>query len=273
MNHADARYLEAKRTVDDRALAPRVRDRLRSELPAEPHVLEAGVGTGTTIPRLLEWGITARRYRGVDRSGDLLEYAREHRTAELDAEPSRDGFRVDDLTIVFEQGDALSVFGEEQADLLVAQAFLDVVPLPEALSVFERALRPGGLLYAPITFDGGTYFQPDHPADDSIEAAYHDHIDGQPGRDARAGRHLLNQCRERDGDLLAIESSDWIVYPSDETYPADERYFLDTILGFVEDAIGNHPDADDWLNARRRHLAAGELSYVAHQYDVLYRTA
>ena len=27
----------------------------------------------------------------------------------------------------------------------------------------------------------------------------------------------------------------------------------------------------DWLAARREHLAAGELTYVAHQYDLLYR--
>jgi hypothetical protein len=124
-------------------------------------------------------------------------------------------------------------------------------------------------VYAPITFDGETAFQPDHPADDAVVAAYHDAIDAEPGRDSRAGRHLLDRCRVRDGDLLAVGASDWVVYPP---YPADERGFLATILEFVAAAIEGRVDgAADWLRTRRRQLDAGELSYVAHGYDVLYR--
>ena len=55
-------------------------------------------------------------------------------------------------------------------------------------------------------------------------------------------------------------------------YPADERAFLATILEFVSDAVeGRVEGAVDWLRTRRRQLDAGELSYVAHGYDVLYR--
>ncbi len=271
MNHAAPRYLEAKRSVDDRALSSRVRERLLAERPEEPRILEAGCGTGTMVPRLHAWGVEAGSYRGVDRSAAVLERARKRR-AELDAEPIDGGFRVDDLDARFERGDALSAFDGEQADLIVAASFLDLVPIREAFDAFEDALQPGGLVYAPLTFDGGTIFQPDHPADRAIEAAYHDDIDGRPGRDARAGRHVLDHLRECGGRLLSVASSDWIVRPRSGDYPAAERTFLAMILGFVADAVGDQPEADDWLQTRRRQLENGALSYVAHQYDVLYRT-
>jgi SAM-dependent methyltransferase len=270
MSHADGRYLEAKRSVDDRALDRRVRDRLLDELPAEPRVLEAGAGTGVTVPRLLDWGVTAGSYRGVDRDAGVLDIARERRLAELDATPTDGGFRVADLDVTFDRGEALEALAGDRGDLVVAQAFLDLVPVDEALDAFEAALAPGGLVYAPITFDGGTVFQPDHPADEAVVAAYHEAIDGRPGRDVHAGRHLLDRCREREGDLLAVGASDWVVHPRDGRYPDDERYFLATILGFVESAVET-PGIDAWLRTRRRQLEAGRLSYVAHGYDVCYR--
>jgi SAM-dependent methyltransferase len=282
MNHAATRYLEAKRSVDERALSSRVRDRLLADLPADPRVLEAGCGTGVTVSRLRAWGVDPASYRGVDRDADVVAFARRVRPAALrraghDAVATDEGFAVDGRPFVFEEGDALTAFRDEgAADLLVAQAFADLVPIDEMMDAFEAALRPGGLVYLPITFDGGTVFQPDHPADAAVERAYHRAIDRRPGRDARAGRHLADLLRRRAGDLLAMSSSDWIVRPRDGAYPADEAHFLERILGFVEAALAAAPESvdgsDAWLDARREQLAAGELTYVAHQYDLLYRT-
>ncbi|MFC6962987.1 class I SAM-dependent methyltransferase [Halocatena marina] len=273
MNYAVPQYLEAKRTVDTRAFSARVRDRLLAELPEKPRILEAGCGTGTMVSRLHKWGVEAGTYRGVDRSESVLAYAREQREAELNAEPIDGGFRVADLNVRFEQGDALSVFKGEDADLLIAASFLDLVPIREAFDAFNDALKSDGLIYAPLTFDGGTIFQPDHPADREIERVYHDHIDSLPGRDVRAGRRVLDHLRERSGRLLSVAPSDWIIRPRAGAYPANERAFLATILEFVAEAVGDHPDADDWLHIRRQQLEDGVLSYVAHQYDFLYRTA
>jgi len=274
MEHANVRYLEAKRTVDDRALNRRVRDRLLAELPPNPEIVEFAAGTGVTVPRLIEWGLDAFDYRGIEQDADLVAYARDRRAAELattldGVRPTEHGFRAGDATAAFQAGDALAC--EAEADLVVAQAFADLVPLDDLLDALDRSLAPGGLAYLPITFDGGTLFQPDHPVDDRVEAAYHDWIDAKPGRDPRAGRHLLDRFREHSGDLLAAGASDWIVRPVDD-YPADERYFLSTILDFVAEALENTDvaGAADWLESRRDQLAAGELTYVAHQYDLLY---
>jgi hypothetical protein len=214
------------------------------------------------------------------------------RRAGHDVEVTDDGFAAGDRSVTFEVDDALVEFedGSEasggvgggdtgdggDADLFVASAFADLVPLDALVEAFESVLVPGGLAYLPITFDGGTVFQPDHPADAAVERAYHRAIDGVPGRDARAGRHLVDLLGRRSGDLLSVAASDWIVRPRGEGYPADEAYFLDCILGFVEEALGGAdepvPGLDGWLRARRDQLAAGELTYVAHQYDLLYRT-
>lgn len=272
MDHADVRYLESKRTVDDRALSPRVRDRLLELLPSSPHILDAGAGTGSTVARLVGWGITAGTYWGVDVSERVLDYARERRQEALGGAPTAHGFRVQDLDVRFEPGNALTAFEGAEADLVVAQSFLDLVDLDEALAAFERALHPGGLLYAPLTFDGETIFQPDHPADDEIVPAYHDHLEQHPDRDSRAGRHVLDRLREADGTIEAVAASDWIVRPIDGDYPADERYFVECILDFVAEGVDDHPEAEGWLADRRGQLAAGGLTYVAHQYDLLYRT-
>lgn len=289
MEHALPRYLESKRSVDERALAPRVRDRFLDSLPPEPTIVEAGCGTGVTVPRLLSWGVDAGRYWGIDADDRIVAFARRVRPAALRrrgyavATPddvAADGsvfgspdFTVADLAVGFETGDALDALESAAGvDAVIAQAFADLVALSDLVSAVESALRPGGVAYLPITFDGGTIFQPDHSADDVVESAYHAAIDDRPGRDARAGRHLIDLFRRRDGDLLAVESSDWIVRPRGDGYPADERYFLDRLLGFVADAVGGRDveGFDDWLATRRDQLAAAELTYVAHQYDLLY---
>lgn len=281
MNHTETRYLEAKRSLDNRSLSRRVRDRLLAAVSAEPRVLDIGCGTGTTVPRLLEWGIDTGTYRGVDSDPGVIDFARTVRPAALRQAGrsviERDrGCTVGDLSVTYDVGDALATLTDaDDVDLVVAQAFADLVPVEELLDGIESALAPGGLAYFPITFDGGTIFQPDHPADRAVEDAYHAAIDADPGRDVHAGRHLAEACGRRDGDLLAMGSSDWILRPTANEYHADEGYFLASILDFIEEALSERPveGAADWLATRRRQLDDGQLLYVAHQYDLLYRAA
>jgi hypothetical protein len=277
MDHAQVRYLEAKQSIDERALDQRVRDSLVGRLPDAPTVVEFAAGTGVTVPRLLEWGVEPSTYVGIEQDAALVEYARDTRASDLEdsghaVARTDEGFTVgDDTDVRFLVGDA-TADTDRDADLVVAQAFADLIAHDTLLAALDRAVAPDGLAYLPITFDGGTLFQPDHPADDRIERAYHDSIAEQPGRDPRTGRHLLERFRAADGELLAAGGSDWIVRPHGDGYPADERYFLACLLDFVEDALdGTGVDgADDWLATRHQQLADGELTYVAHQYDLLY---
>lgn len=275
MGHADVRYLESKRTVDARARSRRVRDRLLGALPAAPAVVDVGAGTGSMLRTLLDWGVRAGTYRGIDRSEALIAWGREHLPAELAAEfavdDAGDGFTVEDLTVRLATGDVRDL-NEGEADLVVAQALLDLVPIEPAMDAIEGRLGPGGLAYLPITFDGVSVFAPAHPDDQAVVDAYHAAIDDEPGRDSRAGRHLIEHLEGRGGELLAVAASDWVVRPRDGAYPADEAHFLDCVLGFVEAALADRAvAAGDWMATRRRQLDAGRLTYVAHGFDFLYR--
>ena len=275
MDHADIGYLESKRTVDDRARSVRVRDRLLAALPDRPTVVDAGAGTGVMLHRLLDWGVRPRTYRGIDWSAPLVENARRSLPGRLadgySVETDRDGFSVEGTDVRFETGDVLYL-QDGSVDLVIGQALLDLVPIEDAMDAIERALRPGGLAYLPITFDGLSLFLPGHPDDQTVVEAYHAAIDESPGRNSRAGRSLLDHLRTRHGTLVAVDASDWIVRPHDDGYPDDEVTFLKHILGFVADATnGRGIDASDWLAVRHEQLHAAQLTYVAHGYDFLYR--
>lgn len=286
MTHTSPRYLIAKETVDARARSDRVAATVRSHLPASPRIVEIGCGTGRFLPELLSWDIGSFEYLGLDRDGDLIAFARALQPKAIRARghevvETTTGGHVGETTFRFLEGDALSALPNTTADLVIGQAFLDLVPIEPALDAIDAALEPGGVAYFPITFDGATIFRPAHPADELVERAYHDAIDAQPGRSSTAGRELLDRHSDRGREVLAVESSDWIVYPRAGEYPADEQYFLERILGFVDsEVVGRHGQTDtggdqltkslvdDWLETRRAQLQAGELVYVAHQYDV-----
>jgi hypothetical protein len=148
-----------------------------------------------------------------------------------------------------------------------------------------RLLVPGGVYWFTINYDGESIFAPDHPYDDQVMRAYHHDMDerfryGRAAGESRTGRHLFHHLREAGAPALAAGSSDWVVHPApDRRYPADEAYFLRSILDTIRDALRERHDrvkpADlaDWLAERGRQLDAGELVYIAHQLDFVGRSA
>ena len=169
------------------------------------------------------------------------------------------------------------------ADVLIANAVLDLVDVPAVLPGLLRLLVPGGVYWFTINYDGETIFEPCHPLDEQVMRAYHHDMGervryGRPAGESRTGRLLFHHLRDARAPALAAGSSDWVVHPArDGSYPADEAYFLRRILDTIRDALRDRPDrvepADlaDWLAERGRQLAAGELVYIAHQLDFVGR--
>lgn len=280
MNHARIRYLESKRSVDRRSRSHRVAASLLNSLPEDPVIGEVGTGIGATVAWLARHGVTDGFYRGIDLSPQVIAHARDARPPELRYQghntTSTDvGGTVGDLEFGFETGDALQDLGARQYDVIVAQQFMDLVSLVPATDTLTTAAKPGALVYCPLTFDGVTVFQPDHPADERVEQAYHDAIERESDRDTSAGRHLLEEFRTRPGSICAVDASDAVVHPRNGQYPADESYFLNCILNFVSESVSVDviPDIDEWLSVRRGQLADGRLSYIGHRYDLLYQTS
>jgi SAM-dependent methyltransferase len=258
-------------------------------------VVELGSGIGTMVERLLGWRLLSRfSYRGIEAQPRLAQLA----ARRLPAWGRKHGYSVvrrpgqlvlrrqaDEVRLAFVAADALQVARRQRrtADLLMAHAFLDLLDLPTALPALLRMLRPGGLFHFSLNFDGVTAFEPsiDPGLDDAIERLYHRTMDerlvgGRRSGDSRTGRHLLAALRTMDVDVLAAGASDWVVVPSNGSYPDDEAYFLHFILHTVERALRRHPELDArtfarWIDRRHRQVERGELVYIAHQLDVVGR--
>jgi SAM-dependent methyltransferase len=289
-----ARYLAAKTTVDDRALNRHVLAELRRLMPAgAPQVLEVGAGLGTMVARLMDWGaVGAGEYILLDADRQLLDrsrrWLRDWAAARgLHSELLPDGLQVGDLRVRLvhaELGSYLEAADGARADVLIANAVLDLVDVPAVLPGLLRLLVPGGVYWFTINYDGESIFAPGHPHDNQVMQAYHRDMDervryGRPAGESRTGRRLFQHLRDAGAPALAAGSSDWVVSAGpDGNYPGDEAYFLRSILNTIRDALRNRQDrvepADlaDWLAERGRQLAAGELVYIAHQLDFVGRS-
>jgi SAM-dependent methyltransferase len=292
------RYLQAKRTVDDRALNQRVWQHLVTDLRGLPReeplrVIEVGAGIGTMLQRMVEWGLDRDMdYTALDSDPSVLSWAAERLPAWAEdrgwrAEQPEPGslilegqhqrvrveFLPENISNIPEQG-------RKTWDLLVAHAFLDLVDLETALNILLSVLRPDGLFYFTLVFDGTTIFRPteDPTFEALVEPSYHRTMDGgvvrgQPQGHSQTGRMLLEALLERNASISAAGSSDWVVHPP---YGEDEAYFLHHILHVMEDALKSCPDLDQnrfeqWIAARHRQTEDGQLIYIAHQLDVLGR--
>ena len=289
-----ARYLAAKTTVDDRALNRPVLAELRRLMPAgAPRVLEIGAGLGTMAARLADWGaIGAGEYTLLDADRQLLDRSRQWLSDWAAAQGLRtgerpDGLQVGDLRVRLvhaELGSYLEAAPPEPADVLIANAVLDLVDVPAVLPGLLRLLVPGGVYWFTINYDGESIFEPGHPCDDQIMRAYHRDMDeriryGRPAGESRTGRRLFRYLRAAGAPALAAGSSDWVVHAGpDGTYAGDEAYFLQCILDTIQDALRDCPDRVEpadlagWRAERGRQLAAGELVYIAHQLDFVGRS-
>jgi SAM-dependent methyltransferase len=297
MTSGYARYLAAKTSVDDRALNRHVLAELRRLMPAgAPRVLEVGAGLGTMVARLMDWGMVGTgEYILLDADRPLLDdsrrWLRDWAAARgLRSDLLPDGLQVGDLQVHLEHaelGRYLEAAHQAQrapADVLIANAVLDLVDVPAILPGLLRLLVPGGVYWFTINYDGESIFAPSHPHDDQVLQAYHRDMDervryGRPAGDSRTGRRLFHNLRAAGAPALAAGSSDWVVSAGpDGNYPDDEAYFLRSILSTIQDALRSRPDrvepADlaDWLAMRGRQLAAGELVYIAHQLDFVGRS-
>lgn len=290
------RYLDAKEPVDDNALHRPTLARLKDLLevraesrPGEPlRIVSVGAGTGAMCRRLLSWGVFDAhddiKYVMVDKEEGLSDraaaaFARWSPAAGWNATPTKNGFRIErhgrrvDLTyITGDLFDATAVL-PRAIDLVIAHAVFDLLPLRRATDALVSRLTDGGLVYAPITFDGRSSFQPAHDADEAVLDAYHETMSDGDRNGATAGSDLFSVLPDAGLSLISAGGSDWVVHPP---YDENEPVFLDQILRFVEDSVRNEADEDagdeeldSWLNARHRQLETDSLTYIAHNVDIL----
>ncbi len=298
-----ARYLTSKKSVDDRAINRHVwanlaRALTTAEVEIPLRVLELGAGVGTMIERSVGWGLLSQAaYTALDAQAGLLKEAGRR----LPRWAHRVGFSVERkgeeglvlsrgatrIQIDLEVADLLDFIERRENqgvwDLLVAHALLDLLDLPTSLPRMLACVRPGGLIYFTLNFDGHTILQPefDPELDGLIESLYHRSMDerlrdGAPSGDSRTGRHLFHHLATAGVDLLDAGSSDWVIFPKGGRYPADEAYFLHFVINTIHQALDGIPELDRarleaWATARHTQIESAELVYIAHQMDFLGR--
>ncbi len=304
---AFVRYLSAKRSVDDRALNRHVLDLLRAHVVPGPagrplRVLELGAGNGTMAARLVEWGLVANaEYVAIDAdpaavadgAAAVPEWAAAH-GLQATAEPSRDGSaggrgsRVQgpgvDVSLRLVHCDLFQFDpGAVEFDLLIANAFLDLVDVPAVLPRLWRWLRPDGLFWFTINFDGGTILEPAiaPELEDRIFALYNRSMDdrvrdGRRSGDSRCGRHLFGHLAASGAEILAAGGSDSVVHPIGGRYLRDEAVFLHHIIDTVDGELRGHSELDAdrfaaWVAERHRQIDTAALTYIAHQLDFFGR--
>jgi hypothetical protein len=295
------RYLSAKISVDNRALNPNVLEKLKALLPAASHnnplqVLEIGSGIGTMIERMLDWDILKfADYIAMDTDAAnivesrrrLSRWAGARKIRFKKTEPNRFLLRPipGQVTVTFDRTDICDYFDKatktRQPDLVIAHAFMDLVHLPTIIPRVCTLLKPGGLLYVTLNFDGETILLPmvDTRLDAQITGLYHQSMDrriikGKKAGDSQTGRKLFIQLQDAGTRILAAGSSDWIVFPTDGLYQQDEAYFLHYIIHTIYNELQGHTSLDsqklkDWAMERHTQIDRGELIYIAKQLDYL----
>ena len=297
------RYLAAKKSIDDRALNRHVLQSLNRALSNRAsknplRILEVGAGIGTMVERLLDWQVLNNAaYTAVDSDPKTIaeacrrlpQWAKRSGYALNGQCPEKMALQKGNQNIlvefeVIEMGDLVArEKGRRSWDLLIANAFLDLIDVPSSLRLLFSLLRGGGLFYFTINFDGVTIFQPeiDTVLDTKITALYHRTMNqrvtsGKPSGDSRTGRHLFATLQGCGGEVLDAGNSDWVVFAGSNGYPEDESYFLHHIIHTVQTALNGHPDIDSklfaaWIRERHDQVEQGMLVYIAHQLDFLGR--
>ena len=296
-----SRYLRAKKSLDDRSINLFVYQKMIAALAPGSRttpvdILEIGCGLGTMIERLWDWHLADKAtYTALDRDPGLIaeagvrlqEFARHRRLAFSEKGGS---IRLEgdarDWLVTLQPVDFMSYcqgqMVQQSRDLLLAHAFLDLVDLQTGLPCLLSVLKPGGLYYFTLAYDGETIFYPpvDREFEDLIITLYHQSMDNREGGrsgHSRTGRRLLAALGRMGSDILAAGSSAWLVLArTGGSYPPEEAYFLHYILETIRQALADHPDLDQekfqfWLNHRREQIHTRELIFMAHQLDVCGR--
>lgn len=231
-----------------------------SQPMGEAIVVDLGAGTGATLRALSAPGSQQLVWRLVDHDGTLLDEAlRRHGKH----------YRIEDY-----QGD-LAIVGELPlggARLVTASALFDLMSAAFVDALVHRLaqLRNGWAtgLYAALNYDGTTEWQPQHPYDAAVLAAFNQDQQRDkgtgPALGPAAGEYLATAL-ERAGFKVQLAPSPWLL-------GAEDAELVSMLITGIAAAVEQGHDLDvaqlaGWRQFRLAHAASGTCR-VGH-VDVL----
>ena len=174
------KYLDAKKTIDDRSLNTEVWREFSSWLVALKNqkeslqIMEIGAGIGTMIERLLDASLLGNCcYTALEPEASFKQAAKHRlqRWAELhqikftelteDSWLLRGGEIQLNIKWFVEQAENIGIlFKDGSFDLLLSHAVIDLLPVPDIMPIILRKLRNQGAYYYSLNFSGSTKFYP-----------------------------------------------------------------------------------------------------------------
>jgi len=169
-------YLQAKYALDARSFNRAVWRQLCRSIRHKTtlDILDVGSGCGAMLRRIsLASQASVLSLTGLDVDSRLLKIA----AADLSSQLQKQGFRQDQGKTLFTCGNpqrqillataaanAADFIPPKQYDLITAHAVMDLLPLTEICRRFHAWLKPGGLFYSSINYDGLTSLFPAYEA-------------------------------------------------------------------------------------------------------------
>ena len=303
-------YLEAKRMVDLRCLNRRVYNAFRTRVQTfrDPTLLDLGTGTGLMIRKLLGLRLVGDTLiYGVDLdanncSAALRLVARDlvragYHVRELGRDSGEKGTPIGisasqerrRIRVEIRNADVLDpeefwLTGDIKFDAVTANAFMDLVPLEETVQLIGRLLKPQGLFYTTINYDGVTTLLPpfrDREFERNLLDIYNGSMDrrrvhGRVTGGSRTGSSLFGVLLERGFHIVEWGSSDWTLGPKKGQYKRREKTFVSAILQMIYEegivsGMQHSGQLEGWRAERLGALERGDLFFISHQIDLLAR--
>ena len=254
-------WLALREPADQAARHPELLQALAAALAghSEVSVVDLGCGTGSNLRALAPRLPASQHWRLIDHDPALLRAARDRLAAwATRAAPEGEGLRVSmdgrELRIDFVEADlaaGLDMALGDRPDLVAAAALFDLVS-PDWIAHFATAVAArGAIFYTALVYDGSEQWQPPHPGDGAIHAAFHAHQKGDKGFGPAAGpaaAAALASAFAAQGYDIRIAPSPWRLGPESATLIAR------IAQGYADAAreTGTVPEAAiaDWLAAR-----------------------
>jgi SAM-dependent methyltransferase len=223
---------------------------------AEPLIVDLGSGTGSTLRALAKLGAPSCVWRLVDHDGALLDEALQRH---------RRDFLIEDYQMDLTVMDELPLGG---ARLVTASALFDLVSRDFVDSLIARLHRQRSGLYAALSYDGVMSWQPTHPFDAAVLAAFNTDQLRDKGFGAALGpgaadylQHVLGSA----GYTVFTAASPWLLTPTDAALTAE---LINGIYAAVATGYGlDVMELKNWQTFRLANLGNGSCS-VGH-LDIL----
>lgn len=212
-------------------------------------IVDLGAGTGATL-RVLGPLLPGARWWLADHDADLLDRAMALAgTLGVQAEPL-----VVDLAT-----DLGRAFAPDPA-LITASAFFDLAGAEWLDAFAARLADAGAALYGALSYDGQEEWQPPHPEDTAVHAAF----SADMGRDKGLGPALGGNAAAH--LAAALERRGYTVARADSPWRLSAEKDSTLIAALAEGSAAAAGASADWLAARRgaKTVRIGHLDIWAH---------